>query len=189
MKLQYKSYEIEIFEEPTYSLNSVDNLRNYDKVFFEGKHQEDRFYPTTKNALIIKEFEIEISNAIICEIGGATRISEKSCIIEDDKIWTCICNKMYCLKVPSLELEWCKAIDFVTIFAIHKIENDFIVHGELEIKRVTKEGEIVWSFGGRDIWVNIEGKTELTIEDNRIRLFDFESNEYLLNFEGKSIER
>ena len=45
-----------------------------------------------------------------------------------------------------------------------------------------------WSFGGRDIWVNLEGKSEVNIEENKIRLFDFESNEYLLNFDGVLLE-
>lgn len=188
MKLNYKNYEIEVFDEPNYTLNSVDNLRDYKKVFFEGKHQEDRFYPTSKHAIIVKEFETEISSAIICEMGGATGISEKSFIIENDKIWICVCNKIYCLEIPTLELKWSKKIDFVTTFSIQKIENDFIVHGELEIKRITQSGETIWSFGGRDIWVNIEGKTELNIENDRIRLFDFESNEYLINFDGMLID-
>jgi len=33
----------------------------------------------------------------------------------------------------------------------------------LEIFRITKNGEIIWHFGGRDIWVNPEGSEELTI--------------------------
>ncbi|OOV21031.1 hypothetical protein BXU11_17100 [Flavobacterium sp. LM5] len=87
-----------------------------------------------------------------------------------------------------MELQWRREFDFATVFEFYKIENDFITRGELEIKRITRNGEIVWSFGGRDIWVNIEGKTELKIENDIIRLFDFESNEYLINFDGKLIE-
>ena len=87
-----------------------------------------------------------------------------------------------------MELQWSREFDFATVFEFYKIENDFITRGELEIKRITKSGEIVWSFGGRDIWVNTKGKTELSIENNKIRLFDFESNEYVLNFDGELIE-
>ncbi|OGS69127.1 MAG: hypothetical protein A3G95_02720 [Flavobacteria bacterium RIFCSPLOWO2_12_FULL_31_7] len=58
----------------------------------------------------------------------------------------------------------------------------------MEITRFTKNGEIVWSFGGRDIWVNTKGKTELSIENGKIRLFDFESNEYILSFNGELLE-
>jgi hypothetical protein len=188
MKLKYKNYEIEVIDEPNYTLNSVDNLRYYDKVYFEGKHQEDRFYPNSKHAIIVSEFETEISSAIICEVGGLTGVFENSFIIENDKIWIRVSNKIYCLEIPSLELQWKREFDYVTVFGFYKIENDFITHGELEIKRITRNGEIVWSFGGKDIWVNIEGKTELKIENDKIRLFDFESNEYLINFDGKLID-
>lgn len=87
-----------------------------------------------------------------------------------------------------MELQWSREFDFFTVFEFYKIENNFITRGELEIKRITKSGEIVWSFSGRDIWVNIEGKIELKIENDKIRLFDFESNEYVINFDGKLIE-
>ena len=46
----------------------------------------------------------------------------------------------------------------MTNFTIYKFKDDFIIHGELEIFRITKLGDIKWSFSGKDIWVNIEGK-------------------------------
>lgn len=187
MKLNYKNFKIEILDDPNYTLNSVNNLRQYEKIYF-NENQEDRFYPTSKHAIIVNEFGREISNAIICEVGGGTGIHENSFIIEDDKIWIRICNKIYCLEIPSLELIWKKEFDNFTNLSIHKLEEDIIIHGELEIFRITKEGEIVWHFGGRDIWINIQGKTEFSIENKAIRLFDFESNEYVLDFAGNQIE-
>ncbi|WP_394773251.1 hypothetical protein [Flavobacterium sp.] len=185
IKLNYKNFEIELSDAPNYILNSADNLRQYKKVYYD---LENQFRTTSKYAIIVKEFNIEVTSTIICESGGATGISKRSFILEDDKIWILICNKIYCLEVFSLELIWQKEFDAFTNFSIHKLENDFIIHGELEIFRITKEGEIVWCFGGRDIWLNTEGKTEFCIEKNGIRLFDFESNEYVLDFEGNQIE-
>ncbi|OOV21030.1 hypothetical protein BXU11_17095 [Flavobacterium sp. LM5] len=57
MKLKYKNYEIEVFDEPNYTLNSVDNLRFYDKVYFEGEHQEDRFIRTASTQLLLKNLK------------------------------------------------------------------------------------------------------------------------------------
>lgn len=188
MKVNYKNFEIEIADDPTYTLKSVDNLRIYDKIYTEIENQDDRYNPSCRHAIIIKRFGEEISTAIICEIGGSTGISKNSFIIEDDKIWLCACNKIYCLEIPSLELKWKKEVDYFTNFSIYKVEEDFIIHGELEIYRISKEGEIIWSYGGRDIWVNTEDKPEFTIENNFIRLFDFESNEYIINFDGETIE-
>ncbi|RZJ55916.1 MAG: hypothetical protein EOO44_01480 [Flavobacterium sp.] len=188
MKVNYKNFEIEIVDDPTYTLKSVDNLRVYDKIYTEIENQDNGYHPSCRHAIIIKESEEEISTAIICEIGGATGISKNSFIIEDAKIWLCACNKIYCLEIPTLELKWKKEIDNFTNFSIYKVEEDFIIHGELEIFRITKEGAIIWKYGGRDIWVNIEGKPEITIEENLIRLFDFESNEYVLDFDGNTLE-
>lgn len=195
MKINYKNFEIEVYDDPNYiaSIYDIytDNKRHYEKMYseFEAEPSEDpNFFYTSNYAIIIKESGKEISSAIICEVGRQTTITKNSFIIEKDKIWLCACNKIYCLEIPSLELKWQKKIDDFANFCIYKIENDFLVHGELQIFRINKEGKIIWSFGGRDIWVNIQGKHEITIENNTIRLFDFESNEYVLDFDGNQIE-
>jgi len=195
MKIDYKNFEIEVYDDPTYIAHIYDiytsNKREYEKIYseFEAEPSKDPdFFYTSNYAIIINESGKEISSAIICEIDRQTTINKNSLIIEKDKIWICACNKIYCLTIPSLELHWQKEIDAFTNFSIYKLEGDFIIPGKLEIFRITKEGEIIWHFGGRDIWVNIEGKNELTIENNTIRLFDFQSNEYVLDFDGNQIE-
>ena len=188
MEINYRTYQIEIFDDPTFVPNSYDNKREFKKNFFEGDTLRETKFSGTKRAIILRENGAEVSSAIICEVGGATMITPQSIITDNNKIWICICNKVYCLEIPTLELRWKKEIDFITNFSINRLENDLILHGELEIKRITLEGEIVWSFGGRDIWVNIEGKPEFTIEEDKIRLFDFESNEYVIDFNGRLLE-
>jgi len=188
MKLNYKNFEIEVFEDLNYILNSVDNLRQYKKIYFDGRQQENQFYPSSKYGIVIKECKIEISSILICEIGWTTKVSDNSFIIENDKIWISIANKIYCFKIPSLELIFKKEFDSFANFSIYKLEEDILIHGELEIFRISKEGDVIWTFGGRDIWVNIEGKTELSIGNNTIRLFDFDSNEYVIDFNGNQVE-
>lgn len=188
MKQIYKNFEIEVFDDLQFTLNLADNLRQYEKVYFNEKDLETKFSPASKHAIIIKEFETKISSAFIYESGWTVKINEKSFIIKDDKIWIIAGNKVYCLSIPSLDLKWQKEFDNFTNIAIYKIENDFLIHGELEIFRITKEGQILWRFGGRDIWVNTEGKPEFNIENDTIRLFDFESNEYVIDFNGNQIE-
>lgn len=188
MKLNYKNFEIEVFDDPNYTLNSADNLKHYEKVYFDEKQQENQFYPSSKYAIVIKEYKIEITSILLCEIGWTTKVNNNSFIIENDKIWISIANKIYCFKIPSLELIWHKELDSFANFSIYKLEEDILIHGELEIFRITKNGDITWSFGGRDIWVNTEGKKEVSIENNTIRLFDFDSNEYVIDFNGNQIE-
>lgn len=188
MKTDYKNFEIAVVDDKNYNLNSTDNIHQYQKVYYKGKNQEDGFSPTSKHAVRIRESGIEISSVIICEAGGATGIFDDSFIIEDDKIWIRVSNTVYCLEFPSLDIIWHKEFDFATNFSFHKLEEDFIIYGEVEIFRITKKGEIIWRFGGRDIWINLEGKNPFSIESNKIRLFDFQSNEYVLDFDGNVIE-
>ncbi|MET3027613.1 hypothetical protein ABXT06_13115 [Flavobacterium sp. UW10123] len=184
MNVSYKNFEIEVIDDENHTLNSTKNLHQYKTVYCE----ENEFRSNSKHGIIIKANGIEISSLIIHEFGGATTISDDSFIIEDDKIWIRICNKIYCFSIPTLGLIWHKEFDFATNFSFHKLEEDFIIYGEIEIFRITKNGEILWRFSGRDIWVNLEGKNPFSIESDKIRLFDFESNEYVLDFNGKELE-
>lgn len=101
MKIIYKNFEIEIFDDPNYTLNSVDNLKQYEKVYFDKKHQGEKFHPSSKYGIVIKESETEISSTLICEIGWTTNVSDNSFIIENDMIFISIANKIYCFKSLS----------------------------------------------------------------------------------------
>jgi len=184
MKLNYKNFEIEIFDGINYTLNSNDVLREYKKIHFKNIGTCHK----NSHTIIIKESGIEISSALIYQFHEMNGIYNDSFILEDDKIWIINYNEIYCLHIPSLELAWHKEFDSHVNIAIHKLKDDIIIHGESEIFRITKAGEIVWSFGGRDIWLNVEEEPEITIENNTIRLFDFVSNEYVLDFDGNQIE-
>ena len=56
MNIKYKNYVIEIIDEICYSLNSADNIYNYDKVFIVGTETEC----PTKYGIKIKTFDDEI---------------------------------------------------------------------------------------------------------------------------------
>ena len=92
------------------------------------------------------------------------------------------------LNLNKSEIDWILRPDIAEIFEFYDLEGDILLRGECQIHRIDKNGELKWSFGGRDIWVNLKGKSEVNIEENKIRLFDFESNEYLINFDGEILE-
>lgn len=188
MRKLYKTFEIKIFEEQNSGINLTENSNLYPKIYFDENYDKNRFIRANKYAITISESGLEISSAIIGKTNSATGIYENSFIIEDDTIWVSISNTIYCLSIPALNLIWQKEFDIAVNFGIYKLANDFLIHGELLIFRITKEGEILWEFGGRDIWVNLKNKKEFTLEKDRIRLFDFESNEYVLDFNGNLIE-
>jgi hypothetical protein len=188
MRVPYKDYSIDIFEDKTYTLNSVDNLVKYQFEYFEGEGYEDRFYPTSKYGIRVSQNDTEIRSAIICEIGGATTIHENSFVINNDSVYICCCDKVYSLGLPNLELKWIKRLDPATCFGIYEFGDDFIIHGELQVSRINRQGELKWDFGARDIFVLQDGGKAMTLANNRIYLKDWEGYEYILDFNGKEVK-
>ena len=90
--------------------------------------------------------------------------------------------------IDKQEINWAIRPDMAEIFEFYDLEDDYLVRGELAIHRIDKDGQIKWSYGGRDIWVNIEGKTEVVIDSNKIILTDFNNDEYIIDFNGKTLE-
>ncbi|MFK7907789.1 MAG: hypothetical protein AB8B69_21830 [Chitinophagales bacterium] len=190
MIAEYKEYEIEILDDKEYSIESVDNLKKYKFEYFEGKEIEGRFYPVSKHGIRVKDKSNneDIASAIICENGGLTTIHEKSFFIDNQKIWICIGNKIYCLSLPKLEIEWFGRLDCATNFSINPFKGDFIIHGELEILRVNRKGEIKWRFGSKDIFVMENEEDNFQIKNDWIEAKDWEGYKYKINENGNEIK-
>lgn len=185
IKTDYKNFEIELFDDLNDDLDLIIKSKN-NEIDFGSKKEKLEYI--SRHYIVVKELGIEISNITIYESNSASGIYEDTFAVTDNKLLVISGNEIYCLEIPSLKLIWHKEFDQAANFALYKLEEDFIIYGEIGIFRITKEGEIVWSFWGRDIWVNLEGKNPFSVENDKIRLFDFESNEYILDFNGNLIE-
>lgn len=187
MKINYKTYEIELIEDNSYSTISADNLRDYKFEYFGGEINKNRIYTINKRGLIIKEIGtgVEVSTAILCENGGRTKISQDIYCLEEDKLWICVGDKLYCLNIPALTVDWFNRIDYGTNYSITKFKTDFIVFGELGLVRMTKEGTIKWRFMGSGIFLS--GKNNLKFFENHIELIDGNSEKYMINEFGEEL--
>ena len=188
MTSQYKIYSIRIENDETYSLNSTDNTHHYDKEYFYGLINEDRFYPTSKYGIRIFLNNKEISSAIICEVGGGTSVNNNSFVFADDGILICCYDKVYSLELPTLVVNWVKRCDPATCFGIYNFLNDFLIHGELSISRIDKNGHEKWNFGARDIFVTQDNSSAFVITENKIMLKDWEGYKYVLDENGSVLE-
>ena len=90
--------------------------------------------------------------------------------------------------INKQDIKWKIRPDIAEVFEFYDLQDDFLLRGEHSIHRIDKDGEVKWSYGGRDIWVNIDGKPEVIIEIDKILLTDFDNNEYVINFDGETIE-
>ena len=181
---QFKDLTIEVLDEPTYKFGSSDNNFSYSKHYFGDGATE---YPTSKHGIKIYQNSQIIDNCIIIGSGGATGIHLNSSLLDSDQLLVCCCDTIFCLTLPNLELKWKTQADQATCFQIFKHQDDYIIHGELQVAKLDKDGNKKWEFGGADIFMSIDNEDEFKIENDGILLTDFAKTKYKIDFNGKLI--
>jgi len=183
LSLNYDIFNIEIEDAPDYSIKSADNAFSFDFVHHD---KEALVYQSSKHAIVICQGDEIYKSAIVCAVGGATGVYKRSAIIEDENLYICCANKVFCLNLPALTLNWVTEVDIATCFGIYKADNGIFTHGELQAARLDNKGNIIWSTGVRDILVNIDSNESCFIlHDTHIELMDFNGNKYEVSFDGK----
>jgi len=181
---QYKDLTIEVLDEPTYTLRSSDNNFHYLKQYVGDGAIE---YPTSKHGIKIYQDEQIIDSCIIIGSGGSTGVFENTSLLDDDQLLLCCCDTIFCLILPELNLRWKTKADQVTCFQIFKQQSDYIIHGELQVAKLDKDGIIKWKFGGADIFVSMDNEEAFKIENDGVLLTDFAKTKYKIDFDGKLI--
>jgi outer membrane protein assembly factor BamB len=183
MIVKYKNFVIEITNES--NLDSAEFGQIFKKQYPADLGNKLEFEPSSKHGIRITQNGIEKCSALLLESGGATGISDNSFLIKNDRIYICCSDHIYCLNLADLSANWRNQYDITTCFGIYEFNEDFIVHGEIQVSRINENGETKWNFSARDIFVNPDGKKEFKIIKNRIELIDWDGYKYELNAEGK----
>jgi hypothetical protein len=184
--LQFKDFTIELFDDPLYAEGSADSPTMYDIVYTSDKNREYSF--PTKHAIRVSLDGITYKTAILMEAGGATGIYSDAALIDDDCLIIRCSNQLYSLKLPGLEINWAVSPDWATCFSVHKFKESYIVHGECAISRINKDGEILWSYSGADIFVTIYNDgPEFKMNENDIELMDFTGSKYRIDYDGNTL--
>ncbi len=186
IQLNYGSYKIEVFKDDEYSFNSVDNLNQYDLTHIDPQMKERS--AISKHGIKVSKKSEVIRSALVAASGGATGVHKNSVILDNDRLLVCCCNTVFCLNLTNLELLWKTQADTGTCFEIFKYLDSYIVHGELEITRINKSGELLWQKSGADIFTTPEGKDTFKITDEYILATDWENRKYKFDFDGNLIE-
>jgi hypothetical protein len=187
LTLNYDIFRIEIENDPTYKIGSNNNLFSYDFVYYD---KEALTCQSSNHGIkIYKDSEI-YKTAIVCAVAGATTIHDKSAVFENNEIYICCADKVFSLFLPDLTLNWVTKVDQFTCFGIYKADSGLFTHGELQVSRLDKKGNIIWENSLRDAILNIGKDNDCFIlHDNFIELMDFNSSKYELGFDGRFIER
>jgi hypothetical protein len=163
----------------------------------EAYHQRIEISDSEGSNLGIRVFKDnkEINSGLITGIQGGLwlfQATEKdkaqSIKLKDGNLILSLGFHFLSIQIQTLELNWAIKPDSAEIFEFYDLKDDFLLRGELQIHRIDLNGQIKWSYGGRDIWVNIDGKQEISILENEINLIDFDHNEYTIDFEGNTLK-
>ncbi|PCE63900.1 hypothetical protein B7P33_11605 [Sediminicola luteus] len=184
MTFEIGKYQVELLDDSDYNPDSNDNLNKYLKNYLT----ESDFELPTKIGIKILENGTELNSVIIGAEGGATGLHKTSQIVDSNRIVICCSDSVFCLDLPTLNLNWKTKVDMAAAYEILKIENGFIIHGELEITRIDSDGKIVWQNGGADIFVSRNGNEDFEVKDNFVKATDWDNRIYKWNLNGVEIE-
>ena len=181
--LSKNNYTIQIFEEDNYHLKAEDNKYNYNNsIFIKTDYNQSH--------IGIRAFQYgeEINSCVLFGNGLGGLVFEDSLLVHENQIIICCSNYLCAISLDTFELKWKSEVDPDSAWHIYQLEDDYLVHGELQISRITKDGDIKWQFRGDDIFFSLEGTEECKIENDSILLTDFEEKKYVLNFDGQEVD-
>jgi hypothetical protein len=177
--------DIRIFDDDTYTPGSADNSRSYDlEHFSEGPRDECH----SMHGIEVETPAGRKYSAILLNMsGGATGVHGHSAVSNESRLFVCCGDNVFCLSLPTLSLEWCTEVDLATCFGIHEIHEKLIVRGELSVSRLSHDGEVVWQFSGRDMFVTPDGSENFRLLSDHIEVKDWNSDVYYIDYDGNEI--
>ena len=177
-------YRIEIFREEKITTSSTDSVNQYDLDYID----KSDYQPSTVIGIKLYDNDKQLTSAVIGSTGGGTGIGKNSTIIESDRLLICCSDSIFCLSITDLALLWRRQADDATCFEIFKYQDSYIVHGELNISRLNKNGEILWQQIGSDIFTTLDGKNDFKLIENYILVTDWENRKYKFDYNGNLVE-
>jgi hypothetical protein len=129
---EHAGLEIEVRYEPTYSVNSTDNLRRYEReIRLNGRTLHLAYGVTASGSM-------QTHSAVLLAGGAYSGVGERSAVAHHHRLYVACGNSVCALSLPHLTLAWTREVDIVACYALYLLsaEDGFISHGELEIARL-----------------------------------------------------
>lgn len=179
---QYNGLKVNVFDDSAFEPNSLDNSDDYSARYFGN---DGELQPNSRHGIRVYSGEEVVGSCVLLASGGATTVHSHSSLLSNNRLLVCCGDTIFCLRIPDLRLDWQVKIDTAACFQVYSLDEDYLIHGEVDISRVDKDGNIKWSFSGSDIFVSPGGTNEFRLLDNVILLNDFSGNSYRLDLNGK----
>ena len=177
----YKDFTIEVFDYPDFKLTANFQSTEYRNLYFGNN---ERIKPASIHGIKVFIGKKEISSALVLGSRGTTGVYPNSSLLDHDQLVLCCCNIIFCFALPLLTLKWQIEADEICCFKILQLPNAYLVHGEMQISRLSRTGVIEWEFSGNDIFVSPDSAVECMISGDRILLTDFSGEKYTLDLDG-----
>ena len=138
-----EKYRVDLFDDPDYSIYADHNQQEYDQFHFD--------YPNTyydyacKHGIQVFQNNQKLKSALLIAYEGKKGISINSSTFDNDRLLVCCTNRIFCLTLPDLQLEWHTKADTTTCFEVFQLNNGYLVHGKNAITKLDKKGAIQWS--------------------------------------------
>lgn len=181
MRVSNEKYNINIEVDNTYTLNSVDN-RYYRKVFKLHEDINKSYMKTFSISVVYEDKEINIAL-----VGDYYSSCENCAVLNNDILIILMNNKVAFIELKNINLLKVIEVSSFCCFSISQFKVGYIVHGELDIVYINDNLQKEWSFSARDIFTTPDGSDVFEIEEDKIRIKDWEGYIYTLDSKGKLI--
>lgn len=182
LRMRWGVYDVVISDDYDYTSGSVDNTCAYSA---EYDLTDKNYAPSSRHAVRVEKNDAEVASCILLAGGGASGVHEQSGVIHEDSCLVAVGSFVCLLRLPRLDLCWSAEVDDATCFGIyHSMEHGcFISHGELEVARLSYDGRVVWSAGGRDIFTN-----GFRLRADYVEVVDWNGEQYRVDLATGQIE-
>ncbi|WGS53033.1 hypothetical protein LFL96_33215 [Paraburkholderia sp. D15] len=162
---------LNVVNAPAYSFESQDNVQSYELEVLLTQDRCTSIYGIALNGTGIM---------VVGAGGGCSLVNDHSALVLDDKLYLAVGDHVACLSLSlPHRLVWSTQVDIATCFGIHwkHSRGALISHGELEISRLSLEGELIWQASGADVFS--EG---FRLLPDHIEAVDFNRTVYRLDY-------
>lgn len=183
MYLCNDKWEIEIYE-INYNPESADNSVHPDMYVVICDDYSKMLCVSASNV------SHTLEKKIVLKVSFFTPHDEYA-FIEDNSLFLFLNDTVCEYDIQTEEMINKKSMDLTgTLFSVYRYKQDFIMYCEMDIIRMTRDLDVVWDFGARDIFVRYQGEEPaFEMMQDRIRLYDFSDNYYEIDYDGKVIKR
>lgn len=170
---------IGLVDATSYDPGSADNVFVFKKFYPDAP--SDDYRHRCKHGIYVIDDDADLNSVCVSADGGHTGIHKNGYLLENDRLLLCCGDHIFCLRIPELDLVWAVEADTATCFEIFSFEDSYIVHGELEITRLDREGKIIWKFSGSDVFTTPSGRGDFTLEAGQIAAINWEGTRFRLD--------